>query len=64
MHCYILLSDESLFTRVPPLMSLYIYSNMIIMVVDYYSSLTYEHLIFLDSEPSTCFFNGNRAHCS
>ena len=28
------------------LMSLYIYSNIIIMVVDYYSSLTYECLVF------------------
>ena len=32
----------------------YIYDNVIIMVVDYYSSITYEHLV-LDSELSTCF---------
>ena len=35
------------------LMSLFIYSNIIIMVVDF-SSLTYECL-FLDIELSTCF---------
>ena len=43
MRCYALLSDESLFMQVS-LTSLYI--NMIIVVVDYYSSLTYEHLVF------------------
>ena len=52
MHCCTFLSDESLFMCVP-LMSFYVYSNIIIMVVDYYSSLTYEHLDF-DSELSTC----------
>ena len=36
--------------------TLYIYNNLIIMVIDYYSSLTYEHLV-LDSELSTCFEN-------
>ena len=36
--------------------TLYIYSNLVIMVVDYYSILTYEHLV-LDSELSTCFEN-------
>ena len=37
------------------LTSLYIYSNLIIMVVDYYGSLTYECLV-LDSELSTCYY--------
>ena len=49
MHCYAFLSVESR----APLISLYVYSNIFIMVVDYYISLTYEHLV-LDSEQSTC----------
>ena len=36
------LSDESLSL----MMALYIYSNIIIMVIDYYSSLTNERLVF------------------
>ena len=40
MHCYTLLSDEFLFTCVPFNVITYI------LVADYYSSLTYERLVF------------------
>ena len=42
LHCYAFPSDESLFTWLP--FDVIVYS--IIMVVNYYSSLTYEHLVF------------------
>ena len=41
MCCYAILSDESLFTWVPFDIIVYV----IIMVVDYYSSLTYECMV-------------------
>ena len=54
MHCYTysFISHESLLLRVA-LRSLYVYSNMIIMVVDYYSSLIYECQVYIYSELST-----------
>ena len=54
MRCYTFLIDEYPHSREFLLTSLFIYRNTIIMVVDQYSSLTYEHLV-LESDLSTCF---------
>ena len=51
IHCHAFLSDDGCSCDFL-LMSLYIYSNTIIMVADYCSSLTYAWL--LDREMSTC----------
>ena len=52
MHYYTILSMSPC-SRESLLTLLYIYSNIIIMAVNYYSGLTYKCLV-LDSELSTC----------